>query len=177
VKTNLQIEAAFLKVGSVALIPLLALPFSAAPMAISVILFMCLWVLTIYDWVTFRLPNTITAAFFISGLLYIYTYVPSQLVDHLIGAVAGLFFFPLLNALYKALRGRDGVGLGDAKLLAGIGVWLGWAALPLVLLIGSLAGLAYAFYLYLTKNDTIAMTKLPFGPFLSLGCWVSWLYL
>lgn len=169
-------DLAFLKAGSLILAPLVALPFSTAPVTVSLVLFMCLWVLSVYDWFTFRLPNLITATFFIVGLLFIYTYMPSQLEGHLVGAIVGLLFFPLLNLLYKALRGRDGVGLGDAKLLAGIGVWLGWAALPLVLLVGSLAGLVYAFYLYLEKGDTIASMKLPFGPFLCFGCWTVWLY-
>ncbi len=66
------------------------------------------------------------------------------------------------------MRGRVGLGLGDAKLLAAGGAWLGVALLPDVLLVSALAGLCWAVG---RRRSRIA-----FGPFLAGGIWVVWLY-
>lgn len=176
VKDQLEFDRATFCVAAVCLAPGLLMIGSAAPIIVSITLYICLWVLSVWDWRTLRLPNLLTAAFFLAGLLYIYMAAQAHYVQHLIGALVGLLFFPVLNLVYRSLRGRDGVGMGDAKLLAGIGLWLGWTKLPAVLLIASMAGLIYAFSAMLLKDDKNAASKFPFGPFLSLGCWMVWLY-
>ena len=75
----------------------------------------------------------------------------------------------LIAISYRALRGRDGLGLGDAKLLGGIGGWLGWQVLPLVLLLASLGGLLWAALLALSGRQIDGQTALPFGTFLCLA--------
>lgn len=148
---------------------------SSAPFWPSLLLFVNLFALALYDWHSFRLPNLLTAVFFISGGLYLLAapYVP--VADHLIGAAVGLFIFPAINFLYKRLRGRDGIGMGDAKLLAGIGLWMTWQALPFVLLTASLTGLMFAGLIYASKKTITRASKLPFGTFLCFGCWTVWL--
>lgn len=161
----------------------LLLPFAAiwaaptAPWLPSLTLFLNLWVLSLYDLRFFRLPNLLTATLFAAGLVHAYVWPRYGFADHLIGAAVGLLFFPLLNAVYRRVRGRDGIGLGDAKLLAGIGMWLGWPALPFVLLVASISGLVFGVYGVATKRVRIADGRIPFGPFLCLGCWLVWLYL
>ena len=73
------------------------------------------------------------------------------------------------------MRGRDGLGQGDAKLLAASGAWLGVAALPNVVLFAAVAGLAMAAVLSLGGKVLTARTMLPFGPCLALATWLIWL--
>lgn len=162
----------------VALLSGLAFFGSYAPPILSLFLFGILLALAYFDWQQFRLPNYLTAILFAAGCLYVFLDPRWPREDHLIGAVIGLLIFPLLNAAYKKLRGREGIGFGDAKLLAGIGLWLGWPSLPLVLLTGSVSGILYVISnSIITKNQIGYMTRLPFGSFLCLGAWVCWLYL
>ena len=75
----------------------------------------------------------------------------------------------LLRWLYYRLRQRQGLGLGDVKLLAAAAVWVGIAGIPMLLLVASLAALAAAGVLHLTGEKMTRQTALPFGPFLALG--------
>jgi len=75
----------------------------------------------------------------------------------------------LLRWLYFQLRQRQGLGLGDVKLLAAAAIWVGIAGIPMLLLVASLAALAAAGILHLTGEKMTRQTALPFGPFLALG--------
>ncbi|MGC1886837.1 MAG: prepilin peptidase, partial [Stellaceae bacterium] len=81
-----------------------------------------------------------------------------------------------IAALYRALRSREGLGGGDAKLLAASGAWLGAAALPQVILLAALSALAAAGFLRLAGIRLGIHSALPFGPFLALATWVLWLF-
>lgn len=162
---------------AVCFLPVGLVLFSHAPVMVSLLLFLNLWVLASYDILTFRLPNMFTLTLFLTGLGYVWATPELPMTPHLIGASIGLVFLPLLNWGYRKLRGREGIGLGDAKLLAGTGIWLGWQHLPAVLLIASLAGLAYGLVMMRRDKGAGLQTRLPFGPFLCLGTWISWLFL
>jgi leader peptidase (prepilin peptidase)/N-methyltransferase len=75
----------------------------------------------------------------------------------------------LLRWLYYRLRQRQGLGLGDVKLLAASAIWVGIAGIPMMLLVASVAALAAAGVLHLTGETMTRQTALPFGPFLALG--------
>jgi leader peptidase (prepilin peptidase)/N-methyltransferase len=90
-------------------------------------------------------------------------------VDHLTGAVVAYALFAAIGAVHFRRRGSEGLGLGDAKLFAAGGAWLGWQALPLLLLVASLGGLAFA--LTLGRGRALA-----FGPWLALGIALLWLW-
>lgn len=93
----------------------------------------------------------------------------------LLGAAAGfLILFALIEGYYLFTK-REGMGLGDAKLLGMIGAFLGWRALPGVVLIGSFSGLVIASYMIFLKGKG-RYYKIPFGPFLSAGA-VAWLFI
>jgi prepilin signal peptidase PulO-like enzyme (type II secretory pathway) len=81
-----------------------------------------------------------------------------------------------LPTLWRAetVRGRVGLGGGDAKLFAAIGAWIGWPGLPSVLLISGFAGLTYAFLR--GRGRLRPHDRIPFGPALALGGWIVWLY-
>ena len=67
-------------------------------------------------------------------------------------------------------------GLGDVKLFAAAGAWVGWQGLPSVLLIGAAAGLAAACILGRPKGARGPRESVAFGPYLALGLWITWLY-
>ncbi|WJR79995.1 A24 family peptidase [Bradyrhizobium sp. NP1] len=79
----------------------------------------------------------------------------------------------LLRALYFRIRKFHGLGLGDVKLLAASGIWIGVAGVPLQLLIASLTALATAGILHVAGQTMTRQTVLPFGPFLALGLLVT----
>ena len=89
-------------------------------------------------------------------------------IDSLIGTLAGGGSLYLVAVLYERMTGREGMGGGDIKLLAMIGAWMGWQALPLIVLIASLTGavIGVVFILFSGKGYRF---RIPFGPFLSLG--------
>ena len=122
------------------------------------------------------LPDLLTLPLVLAGLAAAVFLEPDALLAHAIGAVAGFAGFWALALLYKCIRRREGLGLGDAKLLAGAGAWLGWGALPSVVLIAAVAGLGAALAAGLAGRRVALDMKLPFGPALCLGFWLVWLY-
>jgi leader peptidase (prepilin peptidase)/N-methyltransferase len=97
--------------------------------------------------------------------------------DAALGAAAGFASLALIGWAYKALRGRQGLGLGDAKLLAAAGAWVGWQGLAGVVLIAALAALAVSLALAARSRRRPRLSdRLPFGPYLALGTWLVVLY-
>jgi leader peptidase (prepilin peptidase) / N-methyltransferase len=89
-------------------------------------------------------------------------------VDALIGVVGGGGFLFLVGMVFEKVTGREGMGGGDVKLLAMIGAWMGWKALPFIILISSLTG-AVLGGLSLAVSRQGMRSRIPFGPFLALG--------
>ncbi|HEV2977019.1 MAG TPA: A24 family peptidase [Casimicrobiaceae bacterium] len=88
------------------------------------------------------------------------------------GIIIGVIVW-LLRQLYFMFRKFQGLGLGDVKLLAASGVWIGIAGVPLQLLVASLTALAAAGVVQLTGRSMTRQTTMPFGPFLALGLLVT----
>jgi leader peptidase (prepilin peptidase) / N-methyltransferase len=135
------------------------------------------WLLTL-GWTDLRswlLPDVLTLPLIIAGLAVAAALDPDQLTERALGAALGYLSMAAVAALYRALRGREGLGGGDAKLLAASGAWLGAAALPQVILIAALTALAAAACLRLGGIRLGIHSALPFGPFLALATWVLWL--
>ena len=126
--------------------------------------------LAYYDLRTFRLPDVITLPLILLGLLFNslsnQRFISFQ--DAIIGAILGYSCLWLLNLLYRTVKKQDGVGMGDAKLLAALGAWLGWFALPSILLIASLTGLIGGI-IWLQWNKQNHRSAFPFGPFLAIA--------
>jgi leader peptidase (prepilin peptidase)/N-methyltransferase len=128
------------------------------------------------DWRTGFLPDVLTLPLIAAGLGVAYAIDPTAIWDHVIGAAAGFLAFAALSEIYRRLRGRDGLGLGDAKLLAAAGAWLAWSALPTVVLYAAFIGLALVL-LRRARGETLTATdRLAFGPALAAGIWLVWLY-
>lgn len=128
--------------------------------------------LTLIDLATFRLPDVLTLPLVAAGMALAGLGLTGDWQDHLIGVVVGYGAFAGLAWVYRQVRGRDGLGLGDAKLLAAAGAWVGWQGLPSVVLWGALGGLALA--LILARGRPGGQVAVPFGPSLALGFWVTW---
>lgn len=86
--------------------------------------------------------------------------------DAAAGAVLGWVCPWLLMLIFKRVRGRDGMGGGDLKLLAALGAWLGWQGLPAALLLACVAGLLWAMW---AQRSLLPTGSYPFGPFLAAG--------
>jgi leader peptidase (prepilin peptidase)/N-methyltransferase len=135
-----------------------------------------LLLLAAIDWRVQILPDVITLPLLAAGLSAAFFFARESWLDHLIGAAAGFLALALVSQLYRLLRGRDGLGLGDAKLLAALGAWVAWEGLPTVLLLGSLLGLVFALGRAIAGQSIRLSDRLPFGVFLAGGGWLVWLY-
>ena len=131
-----------------------------------------LGLLAAVDVVALRLPDVLTLPLGLAGLLVGPWLLGTPLVDHLIGAVAGYGVLALAAWAYARLRGREGLGLGDAKLLAVAGAWLGWIALPTVLVLASAGGLAWAAARLLRRGRAGLAEPIAFGAPLCAAVWV-----
>ncbi len=143
---------------------------------ISCLLGWMLLALAAADWNSYRLPDGLTLPLLLVGLGATAWLWPSDLADHALAAALAYLLFRGVALAYRRLRGRDGLGSGDAKLLAASGAWVGLAALPWVILAAALAGLALAAGLALHRRQLSARMALPFGPCLALATWLVWLY-
>jgi leader peptidase (prepilin peptidase)/N-methyltransferase len=83
-----------------------------------------------------------------------------------IGAMAGYLALWAVYWAFKLATGKEGMGYGDFKLLAAIGAWLGWTALPLVILLSSVVGAAVGIALIAFKRHA-RENPIPFGPYLA----------
>lgn len=153
-----------------------ALQTSGWVIAISCIFGWFLLLLAVIDWRVQLLPDVITLPLMLAGLIAAAIVDRDHLVDHLMGAIAGFVVFALVALLYRLLRGRDGLGFGDAKLLAAIGAWVSWTGLPTVILWGSIFGLGLALIRAAAGRGLKLSDRLPFGTFLAAGGWLVWLY-
>jgi len=123
----------------------------------------------------FVLPDPLTMPLIPAGLAMAFAIDPALLVPHLVGALAGFAAFAAIGALYRRLRHREGLGLGDAKLLAAAGAWLGWQALPGLVAVAAVCALAVALARALTGDRVSATTRIAFGSYLALAFWLVWL--
>jgi leader peptidase (prepilin peptidase)/N-methyltransferase len=122
------------------------------------------------------LPDSLVLPLIPAGILLHAWLAVDAWIDHLMGASIGFVLFAAISITYRVLRRREGLGLGDAKLLAAAGAWVGWVGLPSVVLLGAVFGLATGLALRMTGRDVGRVTELPFGPALALAFWLVWLY-
>jgi len=140
----------------------------------AIILIVILIALSWIDVTTFRLPNMLTFPLIAMGVLQSWV-LTQDWINSVIGAVIGYLAFVLIEIGFRKLRGKDGLGRGDAKLLAAGGAWCGWMGLPFIVLISS--GSALLALLLPSFRKLTDQGKLPFGPFLAVGITCVWLSL
>ena len=137
---------------------------------IRAVLILVLLYLSYIDLRSFRLPDVITLPLILVGLCFngfsALRFVNVE--DSLWGALLGYAVLWFLNGLYRFIKKQDGIGMGDAKLLAALGAWLGWTVLPSLLFIASFAGIIGGL-IYLQWKQQNTRNAFPFGPFLAFA--------
>ena len=131
------------------------------------------WVLltlAVLDARHYWLPDALTLGLAFLGLTIGPWLTGGALVDSVIGAVAGYGVLMAVALFYRALRGREGLGLGDAKLLGALGAWMGWQALPMLVFFASALALLWtAWQAAISRKQPYAATMLPLGTFLCIA--------
>ena len=122
----------------------------------------------------FIIPNQLTFPLMAIGFFKTFNpnlnqYFFPNLIDSMIGGVVGYSIIWIIIFAYKKLRKKEGMGLGDAKLLSAIGFWFGWISIPFILFFSSFIALAYALPSLLNKSKNMS-SSIPYGPYLVLGC-------
>ena len=147
---------------------------SAVAAVMTALLGWQLLLIAVVDAEHFWLPDSLTLPLLASGLAAA-AVLDRSLFDAVTGAAAGFAGLWLLARLYRRVRGREGLGGGDPFLLAAGGAWTGWIGLPSILLWAALSGLSIVAARLLTGRAVSAADRLPFGVFLAVGVWLTWL--
>ncbi|MFA5970132.1 MAG: prepilin peptidase [Sphingomonas sp.] len=169
-RTHLAIE---LMAGAAGCVAGLLLPGETG--AVSAVFGWLLITLAAIDARAFWLPDRLTLIVAIVGIGVGAAGIGPPLDDRAIGGVLGLAGLWAINAVYRAVRGRDGLGGGDGKLLGAIGLWVGWRMQPTVLLIASLVGLGVVLFWQLAGRKVQGDDRLPFGTLLAVAAYPAWL--
>lgn len=130
--------------------------------------------LTVIDIATFRLPDRPTLLLFVLGVVVTAHSGTDNIPWNLVAAAIGFLSLVAVAHIYRRVRGQAGLGLGDAKLYAAVGMWVGLEGLSSVLLLACLSALAAVAVARLNGHSVSATTPFPFGPFLCLGAWATW---
>ncbi len=120
------------------------------------------------------IPNELTFPLMFIGFIKSFDPNLNQLifpnfVNSLIGGVIGYLIIWLIIFLYKKIRNKEGMGLGDAKLLSAIGFWFGWISIPIIIFFSSVIALLTVAPSLINKSRNLS-TQIPFGPYLIIGC-------
>ena len=147
----------------------------ALVLAASLVLGWTLLTLALIDARAFRLPDPLTLPLLAAGVAGAFLLPGAPVLDHLAGAAAGYGVLAFIGWAFWRLRGEEGLGLGDAKLLGAGGAWLGWRALPSVLIIACLLAFALVAVRAASRGRVSARRRIAFGAPLCVAIWIVWL--
>ena len=122
----------------------------------------------------FIIPNVLTFPLMIIGFLKSFdpnlnqTIFPNY-INSLIGGLFGYLIIWSIIFLYKNIRKKEGMGLGDAKLMAVIGFWFGWISIPFTIFISSTVALIIIIPSLINQSKKMS-SEIPFGPYIIIGC-------
>jgi leader peptidase (prepilin peptidase)/N-methyltransferase len=150
--------------------------FGSGVAGLGAMLFVWLLIaMTFIDADTQLLPDDLTLPLLWCGLLINISGTFTSLSSAVIGAAAGYLSLWSIYWLFKLSTGKEGMGYGDFKLLAALGAWMGWAMLPLIILlsslVGALVGISLMVFTKMSKNNPI-----PFGPYLAIAGLIALLW-
>ena len=120
------------------------------------------------------IPNEITYSMMIIGFIKSFDpYLNQSLFPNyfhsLVGGVLGYLIIWSIYYFYKKFKNKEGMGLGDAKLLSAIGFWFGWISIPFILIFSSVLAILISIPSLINKSKTMT-TQIPYGPYLIMGC-------
>jgi leader peptidase (prepilin peptidase)/N-methyltransferase len=141
-------------------------------LAAALVLTWTLLALAVIDLHTQLLPDSLTLPLLWLGLALGLVGIYADLPGAVIGAMAGYLSLWLVYWAFKLTTGKEGMGYGDFKLLAALGAWLGWQALPLVVLLSSAVGALVGVGMILARRLD-RERPMPFGPFLAAAGWIA----
>jgi leader peptidase (prepilin peptidase)/N-methyltransferase len=136
------------------------------------------WLLAL-GWIDLRrwiLPDALTLPLIAAGIGAAWLMAPWDAVDRIAGTICGYLALRIVAWVYRKVRGSEGLGAGDAKLLAAAGAWVGVTGLPSVLAAAACAALTTAGVLAVAGIPLTRSSAMPFGPFLALATWMVWLF-
>ncbi|WP_408477225.1 prepilin peptidase [Paraburkholderia megapolitana] len=167
--THVSLRYPLLELASAACAVAALVSFGPTLMALAAFgLCAALLAMSVIDIDTHLLPDSITLPLLWAGLIVNFDGLFASLHDAVIGAIAGYLVLWCVHWVFRLVRGIEGMGYGDFKLLAALGAWLGWAALPQIVLVAAVAGAVVG--LAATWRGRMRFEEpLPFGPFLAAG--------
>ncbi|VAX02103.1 Leader peptidase (Prepilin peptidase) / N-methyltransferase [hydrothermal vent metagenome] len=145
------------------------------PLAGGLLLTWALIALTMIDVDHQLLPDNITLPLLWLGLVFNLGGAYTDIDSAVIGAMAGYLSLWSIYWLFKLLTGKEGMGFGDFKLLALLGAWLGWQALPVIILLSSAVGAVIGIGLIVLRGRDRNI-PIPFGPYLAIAGWITFLW-
>ncbi len=128
--------------------------------------------LSFIDFDTQFLPDSITLPFLWLGLAFNVTETYTTTQASVVGAIAGYLALWSVYHLFRLLTGKEGMGYGDFKLLALFGAWLGWSAVPLIVLLSSFVGAIIGVGMIALRGHDRNI-PIPFGPYLAMAGWIA----
>lgn len=143
--------------------------------AMGIVLSWALISLSLIDYDHQYLPDNITLPFLWLGLFLNLNNLYVDLASAVLGAIMGYLVLWLVYQVFKIVTGKEGMGYGDFKLLAMLGAWLGWQALPAIILISTLVGSIIGVSLIVFKQHN-RNHPIPFGPYLAIAGWIVLLW-
>lgn len=166
-------EAAGLAVAASAATVSGDLPWLLASCALGWTLLALAWIDAEHLW----LPDVLTLPLLLAGLAATVVLDPESLTDHALAALLGFAAFRAVSLAYRRLRGHDGLGGGDAKLLAALGAWGGTAFLAPTVLVAAVLGLGLAGAMAARNGRAgLGTARFPFGTLLAAAFWGLWLW-
>ena len=120
------------------------------------------------------IPNELTFPLMLIGFIKSFdpnlnqTIFPNY-INSLLGGFFGYAVIWLIIFFYKKVRNKEGMGLGDAKLMAVVGFWFGWASIPFTIFISSAVALVLVIPSLIKKTRNMS-AQIPFGPYIIIGC-------
>lgn len=163
--------------GGCLLIAIWSALIQAGPMVpVTALLGWLLLVIAIIDAEHLWLPDLLTLPLGMVGVLLTIWLADAEPLTPLLGAAVGYGGLAAIAWLYRTIRGHDGMGGGDPRLLGAIGAWVGWQGLPSVLIWSCAAGLSMAAAQAIVRRRLTRGEQLPFGTFLAVGAWLTWLW-
>lgn len=132
----------------------------------------CLVALTMIDFDTQLLPDSITLPLLWLGLIANSFGLFTSLDSAVWGAIGGYLSLFSVYWLFKILTGKEGMGFGDFKLLGALGAWLGWQMLLQIIMLSALVGAAIGISMIVIRGRDKNI-PIPFGPYLALAGWIA----
>ncbi len=148
----------------------------ATPQAVAALLLTWILVgLAFIDLDTQLLPDVMTLPLLWAGLVVNLQGLFVPLREAVLGAMAGYLVLWSVYQLFRLVTGKEGMGYGDFKLLAALGAWLGWKALPLIVILSAAVGAAVGVGL-MAAGRLQRSNPIPYGPFLAAAGWITLLW-